>query len=144
MLREATVQYTGKRLPEVSAKQVRSAQGVADLLRAWGIDREPREVFAVLLLDVKHNVMAVHKVAMGSIDAIHVHPREVFRAAVMAGASALILAHNHPSGSLEASQEDKALTTRLTSAGEILGISILDHVIVTDQTYFSFMEHGLL
>jgi DNA repair protein RadC len=139
-IREATVQYSGKRYPEVTEVTVNCAATAAKILRAWGLDREPRENFAVLLLNVKHKVIAVHRVAVGSVGSVEVHPREVFRAAVLAGASAVILAHNHPSGDTSPSTDDKVLTCRLAQAGKLLGIPVLDHVIVADDRCHSFAE----
>jgi RadC-like JAB domain len=74
------------------------------------------------------------------------HPREVFKPAILSNAAALILAHNHPSGQPQPSQEDRVLTVRLVAAGKLLGISVLDHVIIGDGTsaYFSFADEGLL
>lgn len=73
-----------------------------------------------------------------------VHPREVFKAAILANAAALILVHNHPSGDPEPSAEDRAITERLKQAGELLGIRVLDHVVIGDDKFRSFAEEGLL
>lgn len=83
---------------------------------------------------------------MGSLDASVVHPREVFKAAIVANAAALICAHNHPSGDPEPSREDRAITERLRQAGTLLGIPVLDHIVLGDGTthYFSFADAGLL
>ena len=74
------------------------------------------------------------------------HPRETFKVAILANAAAIVLAHNHPSGSPEPSQEDRTLTKRLVEAGKLLGIEVLDHIIVGDgsQRYFSFADQNLL
>jgi len=99
--------------------------------------RLDREVFVVLLLDGKHGVLGFNVVSMGSLNAALVHPREVFKAAILANAAAVILLHNHPSGSAEPSAEDKALTARLEQAGELLGIRVIDHIVVGDGEYRS-------
>ena len=79
--------------------------------------------------------------SVGTLDASIVHPREVFREAAAAGAAALVLFHNHPSGDPEPSDDDVRLTERLVAAGILMGIDVLDHVILADVKYFSFREH---
>src|SRR6266436_1559994 len=92
-----------------------------------GVDREH---FLVLMLDQKHKIIGINTVSVGSLTASIVHPREVFKPAILSNAAAIILAHNHPSGAPQPSQEDRVLTVRLVAAGKLLGISILDHVII--------------
>lgn len=110
------------------------------------LDNPDREYFVVLLLDGKNKIVGIHTVSQGSLNQSIVHPREVFKAAILANSAAVILAHNHPSGELAPSMEDKNITRRLKEAGELLGIRVLDHVIVdTDSgAYLSFVEKGLL
>jgi DNA repair protein RadC len=86
-------------------------------------------VFAALLLDAKHRIIGVHVVSIGSLTESPAHPREVFRAAIVAGAAAVIFGHNHPSGDVTPSPEDVATTRRLIEAGMLLGINVLDPVI---------------
>src|SRR5262249_30719327 len=96
-------------------------------------------------LDQKNRLTGLHTVSMGSLTASVVHPREVYKAAILAQAAAIICGHNHPSGDVHPSREDRALTTRLYQAGKLLGINLLDHIIVgEDGTYFSFADEGLL
>jgi len=102
-----------------------------------------RENFVVVLLNTKNEVIETSTVSVGTLDASLVHPREVFKPAVRASAASVILAHNHPSGKVEPSQEDREVTSRLGEAADILGIGMLDHVIVGDG-YFSMKEHGML
>ena len=78
------------------------------------------------------------------MDQTLVHPREVFREAIRHNAKGIILMHNHPSGTLEASEEDKNLTNRLKESGKIIGITIYDHIIITEQGFFSFMRNGMI
>jgi DNA repair protein RadC len=99
------------------------------------------EQFGVLLLDTKHRVIRASVLSVGTLDASIVHPREVFREAAAAGAAALVLFHNHPSGDPEPSDDDCRLTERLVAAGVLMGIDVLDHVILADAKYFSFREH---
>ena len=110
----------------------------ADMLR---LDREE---FRVLLLNAKHRVMGVHTVSIGSLTVSIVHPREVYKAAILANAAAIIGIHNHPSGNPDPSPEDHALTKRLSEAGKILGITLLDHVIIGQNTHYSFADQGQL
>ena len=102
-----------------------------------------RENFVVVLLNTKNEVIETSTVSVGTLGASLVHPREVFKPAVRASAASVILAHNHPSGKVEPSREDREVTRRLGEAAGILGIEVLDHVIVGDG-YFSMKEHGML
>ena len=102
------------------------------------------EVFKVILLDAKHAIMRDATVSEGSLTLSIVHPREVFTLAVRESAAAVIFLHNHPSGDPTPSQEDRVLTARLVSAGEVLGIRVLDHLVVGDGCYISFADQGWL
>ena len=108
------------------------------------IKNRDREVFKVLHLNARNQVVFEEIIAVGSVSTCIVHPREVFRNAVSAGASSLVLAHNHPSGDVSPSQDDINLTRRLVQAGEIMGIDILDHVIVGKDDFLSLRERGLI
>lgn len=105
--------------------------------------RESKEHFLALHLDGKNRLSCIDRVAVGSLNSAIVHPREVFKTALLSSAAALILIHNHPSGDPTPSREDLELTGRLKEAGELLGIKVLDHVIIGD-TYVSLCERGLL
>ena len=100
------------------------------------------EIFTVVLLDAKHQVIRGVTVSEGSLTLSIVHPREVFIPAMRASAAADIFLHNHPSGDPTPSQEDRVLTARLVSAGSLLGIQVLDHLIVGDGRYVSFADQG--
>ncbi|HKP00066.1 MAG TPA: DNA repair protein RadC [Nitrospiraceae bacterium] len=102
------------------------------------------EIFKVILLDAKHAMMRDVTVSEGSLTLSIVHPREVFTLAVRESAAAVIFLHNHPSGDPTPSQEDHVLTARLVSAGDILGIRVLDHLVVGDGRYISFADQGWL
>lgn len=93
-----------------------------------------QEKFVVACLDTKHYVQCVVVVTVGTLDASLVHPREVFRPAIIEGSSAVIVSHNHPSGDASPSREDRAVTDRLTKAGELIGITVLDHIVHGDGT----------
>ncbi len=102
----------------------------------------PVEVFLSVLLDVKHRPLREERVSAGILDGSLIHPREVFVAAVRERAAAVILVHNHPSGDPAPSAQDREVTRRLRSAGGILGIPVIDHVILGDGSFFSFREEG--
>src|SRR4051812_15564491 len=104
----------------------------------------PVERFGVLLLDARHRLLRARLLSSGSRDASLVHPREVFREAVVAAASAVIAFHNHPSGDATPSAEDVALTRRLVAAGSLMGIDLIDHMILADNHYCSMREMGRL
>ncbi|MDR7427808.1 MAG: DNA repair protein RadC [Armatimonadota bacterium] len=103
-----------------------------------------REHFRTVLLNTRHEVMAIVEVAVGSLDSAPIHPREVFKEAVRRSAAALILAHNHPSGNPEPSGDDLAITERLRAAGRIVGIDVLDHLITGNGSVVSLRERGAL
>lgn len=108
------------------------AQDFLEPLRA-----APEEHFISLHLNVRHEVIGVHEVSHGTVSSSLVHPREVFKAALLANSYALILCHNHPSGSaIHASKEDLEATRQLLAVGRLLGISVLDHLIVGPQRGF--------
>ena len=102
------------------------------------------EIFKVVLLDAKHAILRDATVSEGSLTLSIVHPREVFTMAVKESAAAVIFLHNHPSGDPTPSQEDHELTARLVSAGDVLGIRVLDHLVVGDGRYVSFADQGWL
>lgn len=119
-----------------------SPQQVYSLLKPMA--KLDREHFVVLHLDGKNSVVAKETVSIGSLNQSIVHPREVFKAAVLNSSAALIFAHNHPSGDPAPSHEDRSITKRLQAASEILGIKVLDHIIVGNNSYYSMVEGGIL
>ena len=108
--------------------------------------REVVEIFWILALDAQHKIVrnAPIIIATGTVNSAFAHPREVFRAAIVAGASAVILVHNHPSGEPTPSAEDRALTEQLVAGGKLLGIPVHDHIVIGHERYVSFAETGLL
>jgi DNA repair protein RadC len=106
--------------------------------------RAKQEHFCVFLLDTQNRVVHREIVSTGTLNAGIVHPREVFRSAIAKSAYSIIIDHNHPSGGLEPSSEDLAVTERLTDCGRLIGIELLDHVIVTPDSHMSFREKNLL
>lgn len=102
-----------------------------------------REQFRVLLLNTKRRLLGWEVVAVGGLDEVPVHPREVFKPAIRRSAAAVVLGHNHPSGDPEPSQADVALTRRLVAAGRVLGVAVLDHVVVARRGCVSLRARGL-
>lgn len=103
-----------------------------------------KEYFKILLLNTKNHIISREEISVGSLSASIVHPREIFNSPMRKSAASVILFHNHPSGDPSPSQEDLEVTRRLVDAGNILGISVRDHIIIGDGCFFSFREKGLL
>lgn len=103
-----------------------------------------REKFICLHLNSKNRPISYEVVSVGTINSSLVHPREVFKGALLSNATSLIFLHNHPSGDPNPSQEDKVITERLSQAGKILGIAVLDHIIIAGEAWRSFSEDGLI
>ena len=147
LLRELTLRYDVKRDTEGREVHVGprllNPRDAATVLMSL-LQSEPSEVFAILCLSTRLDVIAYHVVTRGTLDSTLVQPREVFQPAILANAASVVLAHNHPSGDPTPSPEDGELTMRLKTAGTLLGIDILDHVIVGDRRYVSFKEIGRL
>jgi DNA repair protein RadC len=131
--------FSGKPMEAVSA--FRESRQVFDHFAAR-FSGLRREVFYCLLLDTRNRYLREERISEGSLTASLVHPREAFRAAVREAASAVIFAHNHPSGDPAPSREDADLTRRLWEAGRVLGIRVLDHVIVGAAHHYSFADEG--
>jgi len=102
------------------------------------------EVFKVAAVDGRNSFTGDHTISKGILDASLVHPREVFQFAINESASGIFLIHNHPSGLLRPSEDDLKITERICRAGEIIGVNVVDHVIVSEEGYYSFSQHHLL
>lgn len=146
-LRELTIRYSIKAdatsQPIFISRTLSTPAASAAALTAL-LQDEPAEVFAILCLSTKHQVIAYHEVSRGTLDATLVHPREVFKAALLSNSAAIILTHNHPSGDPAPSPDDMALTRRLVDAGMLIGVDVLDHIVIGDGRYVSFRERGWL
>jgi len=123
-------------------ESIHESGDVAKIARSL-IGDSAQEVFCILHLDVKNKVLGYTEAFRGGISTCGVDPRVIFRAAIAVGATSIVLAHSHPSGDLTPSTEDISLTNRLIAGGEILGVAILDHVIVTDRDASSMRARGL-
>lgn len=120
-----------------------SPTAVRDYLRLW-LGPQSVEIFAALFLDNQHRLIATEELSRGTLAHTSVYPREIVKAALRLNAAALILAHNHPSGVDEPSAADRALTQTLRAALALVEVRVLDHLVVTRQSVFSFAERGLL
>lgn len=134
---------------ELARRRIRPAgmrvcqpRDVFELLRQYSAKRQ--EHFLTVTLNGANEVLAVRVITIGLLDRTHVHPREVFADAITDRAASIILAHNHPSGSLTPSDEDRVITWRLLEAGRLLGVPVLDHLIISERGFLSFEEAGLL
>ena len=123
--------------------QVRSPADAAAVLAEYFSDRD-REEFVVAFLDTANTLTGLHVASVGGLAASIVEPRQVFKAAVLANAAAVLLAHNHPSGNPEPSREDVAVTRQLVEAGKVMGVPVHDHLILTDHGHTSLAERGLM
>ncbi len=111
------------------------------LVKSFLVDSD-REKFVVVCLDTKNQPVSIEIVSIGTVNSAIVHPREVFKVAVLSNASKIICFHNHPSGNMDFSSEDEEITKRLQKCGEILGIELVDHIVIRDDDkYFSFKEN---
>jgi DNA repair protein RadC len=128
ILREAVVTYSGRKID--ASRRVANAKDAAAIFNAWGIADKAQECFGVMYLNARHLCLGVQTVAMGDLMGVEVHPRELFRGAIIAGAAAVILVHNHPSGNANPSAADTTITARMKAAGELLGVPVLDHIIM--------------
>ena len=108
------------------------------------LGRETKEYMIVLLMDGKNRISAVDICSIGTLNQSLCHPREIFKSALMVSCASIVILHNHPSGCTLPSSEDIQITRRLKEASEIIGIKLLDHLVVSDTEYTSFVERGLL
>jgi len=128
---------------ERAIRKVRSPEEAAALVIPEMRDLD-REHFKAILLNTKNGILRIVTVAVGSLNAALVHPREIFKAAVLASAAGVILVHNHPTGNPEPSAEDTDLTLRFVRCGELMGIELVDHIIIGGASFVSMRERGLV
>ena len=136
IVKEKTMSYDFKTI----SKPVEGAK----IIKAY-IGNSDRENFVIACLDTRNNITAINTVSIGTINETIVHPREIFKIAILANSANIIIAHNHPSGNPSPSREDIEFTKKIVSAGKLLDIEVLDHIVVgDDEKYFSFKEGGLI
>ncbi|WP_338032593.1 RadC family protein [Clostridium manihotivorum] len=126
-----------------SNRNINSPDDAADLLSPFLQDSD-REMLVVCCLDSKNQPTLINIASIGTLNSSLVHPREVFKAAILGNAASVIIAHNHPSGDPSPSSEDINITTRLKEAGKIIGIDVLDHVIIGFSNHVSLKERGVI
>ncbi len=134
MVREKATEY--------KKKKVTSSSDMYHQLAEYAT--KEKEHFLTITLDGSSNIINIRVIHIGTLNQSLVHPREVFRPAILDNAANIIIAHNHPSGTLEASRADIQVTKRLKEASKIIGIDILDHVIISPKGFYSFSDEGML
>lgn len=135
MIKEGSVLYKNR--------TIRSPHDSVDLIKTFVEDLD-REAFVVLALNMKNQPTNIQIASLGSLNASIVHPREVMKMAILSNAASIIVFHNHPSGNPTPSPEDIAVTKRLADAGKIIGIDLLDHIIIGENTFLSLKEKGYM
>ena len=136
----------GRRLSVSKNGNVAVVSGPEDVA-AYAIPRlsyQQKEHFCVMLMNIKNHILSMQTISVGSLTASVVHPREVFKAAVQQSAASMILIHNHPSGDPTPSREDIVTTNRMVSAGKVMDIPVLDHIIIGNNRFISMKEKGLI
>jgi DNA repair protein RadC len=128
-----------KSLKRQPRPQIRESKDAFELLRHMG--QLSKEHCMVLTLDSRSQVIGKHEISVGTVDASLLHPREVFRVAIKDAARSLILAHNHPSGQLDPSEDDLLITKRIKTAGQIVGIPVVDHLIIGQGDFYSWRDN---
>ena len=141
LIKEVSDRYLKKRL--INKNPVNNSKELFDYLY-HGIRDKSQECFTVIYLDAKNKVTSTEILFQGTLTASCVYPREVVRAALNQRAAALIFAHNHPSGDPEPSPEDVAITRQLLFACRVMGINVHEHIVIGDNKYFSFADHGYI
>ena len=127
---------------ESKIDRITTAQDVFEVLAEYSTKEQ--EHFILITLDGASKVISTTVVFIGTLNQSLVHPREVFRKAILDNAAGIVIAHNHPSGTLEASRADIQITQRLKEVAKVVGIELLDHVIISKTGYFSFEEEGVM
>lgn len=144
-VRELAVHYRRRRLSgcRPSPDRYDSPSAAAEALQQI-LEHEAVEVCGMLCLTSRRGLVGYHELSRGTLDATAVHPREVFKVALLANARALIVGHNHPSGDPTPTAEDLAVTRRLVSVGSLLGVDVLDHIIIGHDRYLSLRHAGYI
>ena len=135
MVREGSTKYENRKIETPFDAYV--------LLKRF-LEDSDREKLLVVCLDTKNQPINICTVSVGTLNSSLVHPREIFKTAILSNSNQIMLAHNHPSGISAPSNEDKAMTSRIKDAGVILGIELIDHIIIGSNEYFSFKENKLM
>lgn len=129
--------------PEMKNFDIQNPQDIVKAIQS-SIKDKTKEHFKLILLNTRNKIIGISTVSIGTLNSNLVHPREVFKEAISHSAASVVFAHNHPSGDPEPSEDDLTITKRLTEAGKILGIEVIDHIIISKNGFFSFKEKGLI
>ena len=129
--------------PELKNFDIKDPESVVRAIRA-SIKDKAKEHFKLILLNPRNKIIGISTISIGTLNASLVHPREVFKDAITHSAASVVLAHNHPSGDPEPSEDDIKITKKLVDSGKILGIEVLDHIIIGKNNFCSFKERGLI
>jgi len=127
--------------PELVNFDINNPEAVVKAVRS-GIRDKAKEHFKLILLNPRNKIIGISTVSVGTLNASLVHPREVFKDAIVHSAASVVLAHNHPSGDPEPSEDDLKITKKLVDCGKILGIEVLDHIVIGKNHFLSFKERG--
>lgn len=145
LINEVELIYRSKTRAADRPKITTSKDAYTILLQAWDMNKiDLLEEFKIILLDRKNSCIGISNIATGGITGCVVDPKIIFATALKARATGIVLSHNHPSGNLKPSQEDISMTKKLIGGGKLLDISILDHLIVTSESYCSLTDEGLI
>ena len=129
--------------PELKDYDIKNPQSVVKAIRS-SIKDKAKEHFKLILLDSRNKIIGISTISIGTLNANLVHPREIFKEAIIHNSASVVLAHNHPSGDPEPSEEDMKITERLVESGKILGIEVIDHIVIGKTNFASFKERGLI
>ena len=127
--------------PELKNFDIKNPEAVVKAIRA-SIKDKAKEHFKLILLNPRNKIIGISTISIGTLNASLVHPREVFKDAITHSAASVVLAHNHPSGDPEPSEDDIEITKKLVESGKILGIEVIDHIIIGKNDYYSFKAKG--
>jgi DNA repair protein RadC len=129
--------------PELKNFDIKDPEAVVKAIRA-SIKDKAKEHFKLVLLNPRNKIIGISTISIGTLNASLVHPREVFKDAITHSAASVVLAHNHPSGDPDPSEDDLKITKKLADSGKILGIEVLDHIVIGRNNFCSFKERGLI
>lgn len=135
MIKEGSILYKNR--------QIKSPSDAAEIIKVFIADSD-REQLVLIAVDTKNQPTAINIFSIGTLDTALVHPREIFKMAILANASSIIIGHNHPSGIADPSIDDLEITKRVKEAGDIMGINLLDHIIIGDENFVSLKDLQLI
>ena len=141
---EAKTTYVNSQVSKAEAPQIRGSKDAHKLLLPFYEEENDREAFCVIFMNRAHKVLFIEKMFTGGITGCTVDVRLILKKALINGATSLIISHNHPSGALYPSENDKRMTKKLHNSAKTMDITLLDHLILADDRYYSFGDEGLI